>query len=149
MILAESSIQLVPDGTLLLHLLMIALMVALLNRTLLKPINKILSDREELITGKVSEANKIKQETEEKMQQYEAALRNARSEAYSLLEKERSAAVQEKELKVRMAKEEVTKATNATLEQLHQQENNVKSELETEAASISDLISSQILQRRL
>jgi len=149
MILAESSIQLVPDGTLLLHLLMIGLMVALLNRTLLKPINKILSDREELITGKVSEANKIKQEAEEKMQQYEAALRNARSEAYSLLEKERSAAVQEKELKVRLAKEEVTKATNATLEQLHQQENNVKSELETEAAGISDLISSQILQRRL
>jgi F-type H+-transporting ATPase subunit b len=128
---------------------MIGLMVALLNRTLLKPINKILSDREELITGKVSEANKIKQEAEEKMQQYEAALRNARSEAYSLLEKERSAAVQEKELKVRLAKEEVTKATNATLEQLHQQENNVKSELETEAAGISDLISSQILQRRL
>ena len=149
MILAESSIQLVPDGTLLLHLLMIGLMVALLNRTLLKPINKILSDREELITGKVSEANKIKQEAEEKMQQYEAALRNARSEAYSLLEKERSAAVQEKELKVRLAKEEVTKATNATLEQLYQQENNVKSELETEAAGISDLISSQILQRRL
>jgi len=149
MILAESSIQLVPDGTLLLHLLMIGLMVALLNRTLLKPINKILSDREELVTGKVSEANKIKQEAEEKMQQYEAALRNARSEAYSLLEKERSAAVQEKELKVRLAKEEVTKATNATLEQLHQQENNVKSELETEAAGISDLISSQILQRRL
>jgi len=133
----------------LLHLLMIGLMVALLNRTLLKPINKILSDREELITGKVSEANKIKQEAEEKMQQYEAALRNARSEAYSLLEKERSAAVQEKELKVRLAKEEVTKATNATLEQLYQQENNVKSELETEAAGISDLISSQILQRRL
>jgi len=148
MILAEASIQLVPDGTLLLHLFMIVLMVALLNRTLLKPINKILSDREELVTGKVTAANKLKSEAAEKMQQYEAALRNARSEAYGLLERERSVAVQEKELKVRMAKEEVNKATTATLEQLHQQESNVKSELETQAASIGDLISSQILQRR-
>src|SRR6185369_475706 len=105
MILAESSIQLVPDGTLLLHLFMIVLMVVLLNRTLLKPINKILSDREELVTGKVTAANKLKSEAAEKMQQYEAALRNARSEAYGLLERERSVAVQEKELKVRMAKE--------------------------------------------
>ena len=41
MILAETSIQLVPDGTLLLHLLMVAIMVFVLNRTLLKPINQI------------------------------------------------------------------------------------------------------------
>ena len=41
MFLAEASIQLVPDGTLLLHLLMVAVMVFILNRTLLKPINQI------------------------------------------------------------------------------------------------------------
>ena len=46
MFLAETSIQLVPDGTLLLHLLMVGVMVAVLNRTLLKPINQILAERE-------------------------------------------------------------------------------------------------------
>jgi F-type H+-transporting ATPase subunit b len=148
MVLAESSIQLVPDGTLLLHLLMVAVMVALLNRTLLKPVNKILADREEQIQGRISEANKIKQDADQKLQDYNAALRNARSEAYSLLERERAAALQEKDAKVRLAKDEITRATNATLGQLHQQENTVKSELETQAASISDLISSQILHRR-
>ena len=85
-------------------------------------------------------ANKLKSEAAEKMQQYEAALRNARSRGLrrGLLERERSVMVQEKELKVRMAKEEVNKATTATLEQLHQQESNVKSELETQAAGIGD-----------
>lgn len=148
MALAESSIQLVPDGTLLLHLLLVAVMVALLNRTLLKPINKILSDREDQISGRVNEAKKIREQADEKLQLYNAALRNARAEAYSLLERERAAAVQEKDTKVRLAKQEISKATNASLSELHQQEDTVKNELERQAASISDQISSRILQRR-
>ena len=148
MVLAESSIQLVPDGTLLVHMLLVVVMVVLLNRTLLKPINKILADREEQIAGKISEAKKIKDEADQKLQEYNAALRSARSEAYGLLERERAAAIQEKDAKVRMAKEEITSATHNNLIQLHQLESSVKSELETQAASISDLISSQILQRR-
>ena len=56
MFLAETSIQLVPDGTLLLHLLMVGIMVAVLNRTLLKPINQTLSEREKQIAGRLKES---------------------------------------------------------------------------------------------
>ena len=42
---AENSIQLVPDGTLILHVLIIVLMVWILNATLYKPINRILEAR--------------------------------------------------------------------------------------------------------
>ena len=41
MFLAEASIQLVPDATLLLHLVLVVVMVFVLNRTLLKPINDV------------------------------------------------------------------------------------------------------------
>ena len=44
--LAENSIQLVPDGTLILHVLIILVMVYVLNATLFKPINQILAARE-------------------------------------------------------------------------------------------------------
>src|SRR6266567_4307508 len=44
---AENSIQLVPDGTLLLHVLIILIMVYVLNATLFKPINQILEAREQ------------------------------------------------------------------------------------------------------
>ena len=71
MFLAEASIQLVPDGTLLLHLLVIFLMVFILNRTLLKPINQILAEREKQITGALSEAQALKSESEEKLRKYE------------------------------------------------------------------------------
>ena len=147
MFLAETSIQLVPDGTLLLHLLMIAVMVFVLNRTLLKPINQILSEREKQITGRLREAEALSAESEEKLKQYNAALREARGEGYRLLERERAAAIKEKDEKVRQYREQMSKTVAAQLETTRQQEQQVRDELESQAAVVGDMISSQILRR--
>ena len=48
---AENSIQLVPDGTLILHVIIILVMVYVLNATLFKPINQILESREKRTRG--------------------------------------------------------------------------------------------------
>jgi len=69
MFLAEASIQLVPDGSLLLHLVVIFLMVFILNHTLLKPINRILAEREKQIGGRLSEAQMLSADAEEKSRQ--------------------------------------------------------------------------------
>lgn len=147
MFLAETSIQLVPDGTLLLHLAMVAAMVFVLNRTLLKPINQILSEREKQITGRLKEAEALSSETEEKLRTYNSALREARAEGYRLLEKERTAAIKEKDEKVRQYREQMSKNVAAQLETTRQQEQKVRAELESQAAVVGDLISSQILRR--
>jgi F0F1-type ATP synthase membrane subunit b/b' len=147
MFLAETSIQLVPDGTLLLHLLMVAVMVFVLNRTLLKPINQILSEREKQITGRLREAEALSAESEEKRKQYNSALREARAEGYRLLEKERAAALKEKDEKVRQYREQMSKTVAAQLEMTRQQEQRVREELESQAAVVGDMISSQILRR--
>ena len=147
MFLAEASIQLVPDGTLLLHLLMVAVMVFVLNRTLLKPINQILAEREKQVEGSIREAQSLSAETEEKLSRYNNTLREARSEGYRLLEKERSAALKEKDEKVRVYRDEMSRTVAAQLEKTRQQEEKVREELELQAATIGDLISSQILRR--
>ena len=147
MFLAETSIQLVPDGTLLLHLLMVAVMVFILNRTLLKPINQILAEREKQIAGRLKEAEALAAETEEKLRHYNGTLREARAEGYRLLEKERAAALKEKEEKVRLYREELSKTVTAQVEQTRQQEQRVRAELESQAVAAGDLISSQILRR--
>jgi F0F1-type ATP synthase membrane subunit b/b' len=147
MFLAEATIQLVPDGTLLLHLLMVGVMVFVLNRTLLKPINQILAERERQVEGRISEAQRLEAETEDKIRQYQATLREARSDGYRLLEKERAAALKEKDEQVRQYREQVSKAVAAEIESTRQQEQNVRTELESQAAAIGDLISSQILRR--
>ena len=147
MFLAEASIQLVPDGTLLLHLLMVGLMVFILNRTLLKPVNQILAERERQVEGSIHEARAMSVETEEKLTKYNAALREARTEGYRLLEKERAAALREKDEKIRLYRDEMSRSVAAQVEQTRQQKQKVSNELESQAAAIGDLISSQILRR--
>ena len=147
MFLAEASIQLVPDGTLLFHLLVIAVMVFVLNRTLLKPINQILAEREKLITGQLSEASALKAETEEKRRKYNETLREARTEGYRLLEKERAEALKQKEEKLRVYRDEMSKEVAQQVEATRKQEDAVRGELEAQATSISDLITSRILRR--
>ena len=147
MFLAEASIQLVPDGTLLLHLLVIGVMVFVLNRTLLKPINRILEEREKQITGQLSEARTLTAESEEKLRKYNEALRAARTDGYHLLEKERAEAVKQKEEKLRVYRDEMSKEVAARVEATRKQEESAKGELEAQAGVISDLISSRILRR--
>ena len=147
MVLLEASIQLVPDGTLLLHLLMVAVMVFILNRTLLKPINQILAEREKQITGQRAEAERLAAETQEKLLKYNEALHDARLDGYRLLEKERAAGLKQREEKLRQYRDEMSKEVAAQVETTRQQEEAAKRELETQAASMSDLISSQILRR--
>lgn len=146
MFLAESTIQLVPDATLLFHLLFIAVMVFVLNRTLLRPINEILAKREREIGGRLTEAQQLSAEAEEKITQYNAALREARSEGYKLLEKERAAALKEKDEKVRQHREELSRNVEQQLEATQRQQEQVRAELEGQATTMGGLISSQILR---
>jgi len=148
MMLAENTIQLVPDATLLLHLVFVVVMVAILNRTLLKPINHILSEREKQITGRLREAEMLAAESQEKLKKYNDTLREARSAGYNLLEKERAESLKEKEQKLRQSRDELSNEVAAQVDQIRHQEQSVKGELEGQAATIGDLISSQILRRR-
>ena len=147
MILAEASIQLVPDATLLLHLILVVVMVVVLNRTLLKPINQILSEREKQIAGRLQEAEAMAAESQEKLNKYNETLREARSAGYKLLEKERAASLKEKEQKLRQSRDQLSAEVAAQVEQIRNQEQAVKGELEGQAATIGNLISSQILRR--
>ncbi len=148
MFLAETSIQLVPDGTLLLHLLFIAVMVFVLNRTLLKPINQILAERERQIGGRLTEAQALRAEAEEKMRKYQSALREARTDGYRLLEKERAAGLKDKDEQVRRHREQLSRTVAQEIESIQKQQERVRAELETQADTMGVLISSQILRRR-
>ena len=147
MILAEDTIQLVPDATLLLHLVFVVVMVVVLNRTLLKPINRILAERERQIAGRLQEAEALAAESQEKRKQYNDTLREARSAGYKLLEKERAEGLKDKEQKLRQSRDQLTKEVGAQVAQIRSQEQAVKSELDGQAATIGNLISSQILRR--
>ena len=144
---AENSIQLVPDGTLLIHLVFVVLMVALLNATLLKPINRILEERERRTKGRLSEAQQTLARVDEKLRQYEHRLREARSEGYALMENERSALIREREGKVAEVRGDITHWLADEKEKLKTEAEQVRGGLKSEAHKMALEITRQILHR--
>ena len=144
---AEGAIQLVPDGSLLLHLAIIIVMVALLNATLLKPINRILEERERLTKGRLSEAQKTLLTVDEKLFEYERRLREARAEGYALMERERGIISDEKQRKLTEVKAEIARLLSVERERLKTEGTQVRGRLSVDAKEIALEISRQILGR--
>lgn len=144
---AENSIQLVPDGTLFLHILIILVMVFVLNATLFKPINRILEERERRTRGRSGEAHDILQRVEEKVTLYERTLREARAAGYQLMEQERVTALSERQARLDTVKSEISSLVTEQKEEIHGQVEEARATLDREARRIAADIGSQILHR--
>jgi F-type H+-transporting ATPase subunit b len=144
---SDSAIQLVPDGTLLFHLALIVVMVALLNVTLLKPINRILEERERRTRGRIGEAQRILASVDERTLEYQRRLREARGTGYLLLEEERTAASRSREQLVSTVKAEVMRWQEQERENLKKAEADVKGSLKKDAGARAAEIGSRILGR--
>lgn len=144
---AENAIQLVPDGTLLIHLLIVVAMVFVLNRTLFRPINRVLAEREAQTTGRLSEAKKLQADIENSLARYERGLREARTSAYQLVEKERIEALRLREQNVVQVREEIRALVSQQKSEIEHQAEEAKQALALESAQNALLIGSQILHR--
>jgi F-type H+-transporting ATPase subunit b len=145
--LLESSIQLVPDGTLLLHVALIALMVTILNLTLFRPINRILEERDRLTRGRLGEAEATAASVAKKMTEYEKHLRDSRAEGYRLMEQRRIEALREREQKIGAIKLEISNWVEGEKAELSRQASEAREVLALEARKLSLEIGSQILGR--
>lgn len=146
---AENSIQLVPDGTLILHVLIILVMVYVLNATLYKPINQILESREKRTRGRLSEAQELVKSVKEKLADYERSLRQARSEAYALAETERAEAMMKRQQRVNELRNQLAQSIAAEKEAIQQQAAQARASLEVESREIAREISSRVLNRSI
>jgi F-type H+-transporting ATPase subunit b len=147
--LAESSIQLVPDGTILVHMLLVLVMVAVVNSVLLRPVNKILDERERRTSGRLSEAERTMASAKEKLRAWERGLRDARNEGYKLLENERANALREREVQVGNVKKELAELVTVQKSEIQRQQNEAERTLEVDARRLASLIGSQILGRSI
>ena len=147
--LAENSIQLVPDGTLLLHVLIILVMVYVVNATLLRPINRILAARDQRTRGRLSEAQQILRDVSEKLSEYERGLRQARGEAYAFTEKERTAAMQERQAKVNEMRAQLAESIAQEKEAIQRQAEDARKTLEAESRRLAREIGMRVLSRPL
>jgi F-type H+-transporting ATPase subunit b len=138
---------LVPDGTIVLHIIIILVMVYVLNATLFKPINRILEERERRTRGRSGEAKGIIQEVDTKLASYERSLREARSEGYRLMEQERAGAMRERQMKVDAVRAEVTQLVEEEKRVIQGQAEAAQATLARDAGAIATEISAHILHR--
>jgi F-type H+-transporting ATPase subunit b len=145
-ILAFAGIQLIPDGTLFIHIALILIMIWILNRTFFRPINKVIASREKNSGGRSSEAQEILNQVQTKNAAFEAEIRNARTEGYSLVETQRSKAVAKRQKKVEAVKEEVAALLSTEKEAIAAQTAEAQKAITTEAQKLAEKISANILK---
>ena len=143
------SIQLVPDGSLIVHVFLILLMVFVLNRTLFKPVNRVLETRERLTHGRSNEARSIIAQVEESLSKYERSLREARVESYHTIEKRRAEAMSERQRKIGQVRDEVGEMITKEKQAIHEQSAEARATLEIDARRVAASVSQHILGRSI
>ncbi|MFL6253534.1 MAG: ATP synthase F0 subunit B [Pyrinomonadaceae bacterium] len=147
MLAFAESIQLIPDGTLVIHIAIIISMVFVLNRLLFKPVLRTLSDREARTHGRTDEARETIRKVGERLSHYENSLRQARAEGYNLLEQRQSEANGERQRKVAEVRREVEEQLGQEKDEIQSQAERARATLLGEAERVAVDIKAQVLRR--
>jgi F-type H+-transporting ATPase subunit b len=140
------TVQLLPDGTLFIHIGMILLMIYILNRTFFRPINRIIEARVKNKGGRFTEAEEILNKVSKKQTAYEADLLKARSEGYEIIEKERLEALQKRQAEIEEVKAETSAVFERNKEEIVNQTNEARAAIKSQADELADRISANILK---
>ncbi len=140
------TIQLFPDGTLFIHVGLILVMIWVLNRTLYRPINRVLEAREKNKGGHSSEAVGLLKETDEKETRYNREMLETRSKGYELIEKKQKAATEARDKKLIEVKAEVAASLDSGRAELAKQAAEAQATIRTDAEKIADSIAASILK---
>lgn len=139
-------VQLVPDGSLIIHIGMILLMIFILNRTFFRPINRIIESRMRNQGGRFTEAEEILNRVGKKQSDYEENLRQARAEGYEIIENQRGAALQKQQSEIESVKAETGAKFAQSKEEIDRQTSAARSAIAQQADELADKISANILK---
>lgn len=140
------SIQLFPDGTLIIHIALILVMIWALNRTFFKPINQVIAKRMRQKAGRGGEADDILRDVEEKNKQYDKKLLAARTKSYEMIEQEREAAVAARQAAIDSARAEASAYLNKEHADLDKERAEAKVTVALDAHKMAEQITATILK---
>lgn len=146
-VLALAGSVLSIDGSFLFILISILCLIFILNRTLFKPINQVLDERERLGAGRLDEAKRMLAQYEDRLSKYENQLRTARAEAFDQLEAQRRDAQARRADLITQVRKETAGQVEAAKKEIVTQTSSARQNLEQEARAMAATISSQLLHR--
>lgn len=139
------SVQLVPDGTIFIHIGLILLMIYILNRTFFRPVNRVIESREKNKAGG-SEAQNLLAEVSQKESRYQDAMREARSKGYEIIEQTRAEAVGAKQERLSATRAETEQLLTTETASIEQQTAAARQAIASEAEKMAEKISASILK---
>jgi len=125
------------------------LLMLLLNIFLYRPIRKILSERAEEIAGGHAKAAEVDKDVQEKMAQYEARLREAKTKASEERGALKKVALAEEAVILDKARQEATDSVNALKKRVSKEAADAREFLREQTQSLSLEICEKVLGRRL
>jgi F-type H+-transporting ATPase subunit b len=136
-----------PDGSLVLIALLFIIFVFLLNRVLFKPIGRVLDERNTLTEGARAEARAAARRYQDRLNDYESGIRQARGESYRYLEQQRAVAVEERARIIEDAKKQAADELEKAKAEIARQAANARSALEAEARLVAGRVTQSVLGR--
>ncbi len=121
------------------------LLMHILNYLFFRPLLRCMDERNYYIEGVKEEAENILKNAHKLLEEYREKINKTKLEAYELIKEKRNLFLQEKEKIIKKAKEEASILIDKAMQQITNDINNAKKEIEKEAQSIALLITKQLV----
>lgn len=139
--------MLMPDGSLLLILVLFLLFVPIINKVLFKPIANVLDERERRTGGSDTDVRAMLGDIDRKMGEYEEGVREARGAGYRVVEQRRAAALEERQNAIKSAREAAEAKIAGARAEIGREADGARERLLADAREIATTISSTVLGR--
>jgi len=133
------------NATLPLMALQFILLTVALTFIFYKPVAKVLEERETFISGNLADASEKLIKADELYKQYEEQLKEARTNAQSIIAESEKEAKEIVALEITQARKDATSLIEQTNKELEAQKELALQQLETQVDSLSDLIKEKLL----
>jgi F-type H+-transporting ATPase subunit b len=140
---------LVPDATFIAELIVFLLILGILGRYVLPPLQRAMRDRQEMIRKQVEDSEEAQRKLAEAEKSYQSALSEARTEAAQIRENARAEAQRTVEELRTQAQEEQARIVARGEEQLANQRAQIVRELRAEIGTLAVELAEKIVDQRL
>ncbi len=135
--------------TILASLLNLVIIFLILKKFLFKPVTRVVSAREEMVRGKMQEAEDAKAAAEEDRAAYAARLRNAEEDAAEVIRRATVSANRTSDEMLADAQRRVSTMLRKADEDIAQERKRALAELKGEVSDISMIIAEQVVSREI
>jgi len=144
-VLVGSSNFLVPNGTFFVELVAFLIVVFVIGRYILPPINKVMSERQATIHQALLDAEEAKQRQAEAEEEYKRIVNEARVQARSVVEEANKMAEQSRVERRQQAEAEYERIVNSASAEVEAQTRRAQEELRAQTAELAIAVAEKVL----